>query len=93
MDDQRLDLLNCMRLNIKIQQLSKSGQAKGFMIKSKLAAAVQGTRHPTFDCDWAWRQIREMWPEEIAPTCVSQTESIRNESTTYTKVNDWFTCN
>jgi hypothetical protein len=50
-----LDLLNCMGLHIKIQQLSKSGQAKGFMIKSKLAAAVQGTLHPTFDCDWAWR--------------------------------------
>ena len=34
-----------------------------------------------------------MWPEEIAPTCVTQTEIIHNEWTTNTKVNDWFTYN
>ena len=77
-----------MQLHIKIHQLSKSGQAQGFIIKSKIADDVQVTYYPTFDYDWTWRLIIELLSEEIAPTCVSQTEIIHNEWTIYTKVND-----
>ena len=86
-------LLNTMQLHIKVLQLSKQGQASGRMVKGKLTAAAMGTPYEGFDSDWAWRRIREMYPEEVAPTSVSTQESIRNEWTTFTKVNDWFTMN
>ena len=86
-------LLNAMRLHIKIVQLSKQGQASSQVIKSKLMAAAKGTKYEGFDSDWAWRRLREMYPEEIAPSTVSRQDTIRNEWTTYTKVNDWFTFN
>ena len=82
-----------MRLHIKMLQLSKQGQASGRLVKGKLTAVVMGTIYKGFDSDWAWRRIREMFPDEIAPTSVSTQESIRNEWTTFTKVNDWYTCN
>ena len=56
-------------------------------------ASVSGTEHEDFDPDWAWRQIRDLWPDEISPTSVSQQESIRNLWTTHTQVNEWYTCN
>ena len=34
--------------------------------------------------------IRELWPEKITPTAFIQQEPIRNEWTTYKKVNDWY---
>ena len=37
------DLPNTMRLHMKVQQLSRNGQASGFMVRTKLAAAVHGT--------------------------------------------------
>ena len=86
-------LLNCMRLHIKVLQVSRQGQASGSEIKRKLIAAAIGTDYEGFDGDWAWRRIRELWPDEISPSMVSQQESIRNEWTTYTKVNDWYECN
>ena len=86
-------LLNAMRLHIKVLQQSKRGQESGQIIKGKLVASVSGTDHEGFDPDWAWRRIRELWPDEITPTSVSQQESIRNKWTTHTKVNVWYTCN
>ena len=56
-------------------------------------AAARGTEHDGFNSDWAWRCIREIWPEQITPSQIIQQESIRNEWTTYTKVNDWYTYN
>ena len=44
-------LLNTMRQNIKVLQLSKQGQARGDIIKSKLMAAERGTEHDGFDSD------------------------------------------
>ena len=87
-----MTLLNCMRLHIKVLQVSRQGQASGSEIKRKLIAAAIGTDYEGFDGDWAWRRIRELWPDEISPSMVSQQESIRNEWTTYTKVNDWYEC-
>ena len=52
-----------------------------------------GTEHEGLFGDWAWRCIRELWPDEITPGGVSQQYSIRNEWTTFTKLNDWYTCN
>ena len=86
-------LLNTMRLHIKVLQLSKQGQASGRMVKGKLTAAAMGTPYEGFDSDWAWRRIRELYPAEVAPSAVSQQESIRNEWTTYTKINDWYDMN
>ena len=88
-----LALLNTMRLHIKVLQLSKKGTASGKLIKAKLTAAAAGTEHEGFDSDWAWRRIRELYPEEVTPSSVSQQESIRNEWTTYTKINDWYDTN
>ena len=42
---------------------------------------------------WAWRHIRELWPDEITPGGVSQKDSIRKKWTKFTRVNDWYTCN
>ena len=86
-------LLNAVRLHILVLQASKLGQVSEKMIKAKLVASASGTEHEGFDPDWAWRRMRELWPTEIAPTSVSAQDSIRNEWTTYTKVNDWYTCN
>ena len=82
-----------MRLHIKVLQLFKQGQASGRLVKGKLQAAAMGIEYEGFDSDWAWRRIREMYPEEVAPSSVNTQESIRNEWTTFTKVNDWFTMN
>ena len=73
--------------------MSKKGQASGKLVKAKLVAAAAGTIHEGFDSDWAWRRIRELYPDEVSPCAVSQQESIRNEWTTNTKVNDWFDMN
>ena len=56
-------------------------------------ATARGTEHNSFDSDWAWRRIHEICPEEITPSQVSYPESIRNEWTTYTKVNDRYIYN
>ena len=88
-----LALLNTMRLHIKVLQLSKKGTASGKLIKAKLTASATGTEHEGFDSDWAWRRLRELYPAEVAPSAVSQQESIRNEWTTYTKINDWYDMN
>jgi len=68
-----------MRLHIKVQQLSKQGQASGQAIKSKLVASSMGTEHEGFCGDRAWRRVRGLWPDEITPEGVSQQDSIRNE--------------
>ena len=86
-------LLNTVRLHIKILQLSRTGQSSGSSIKNKLVASAIGTKYDGFDADAAFIRIRKIWPEEVAPCRVSQQESIRNEWTTYTKVNDWYSCN
>lgn len=88
-----MPLLNCMHLHIKVLQVSKQGQASGSEIKRKLIASAIGTEYEGFDGDWAWRRICKLWPDKISPSVVSQQESIRNEWTTYTKVNDWYECN
>jgi len=52
-----------------------------------------GTEYEGFCGDWAWRCVRELWPDEISPGGVSQQDSINNKWTTFTKVNNWYTCN
>ena len=88
-----MNILNTMRLHIKVQQLSKQGQASGQTIKRKLVALVMGTEHEGFCGDWAWRCVRELWPDKITSGGVSQQDIICNEWTTFTKVNGWYTCN
>ena len=116
-----MTLINCMRLHIKVLQVSKvilenvhnsftltllfklltyllytvskQGQASGSKIKRKLIAAAIGTCYEGFNGDWGWRRIRELWPDEISPSVVSQNEIICNEWTTYTKVNDQYEYN
>lgn len=53
-------LLDTMRLHIKVLQLSKHDQASGQVIKGKLTAAATGTKYEDFDSDWVWRRICEM---------------------------------
>ena len=65
----------------------------GRLVKGKLTAVAMRTIYKGFNCDWAWRRIQEMFPDEIAPMSVRTQESIRNEWTTFTRVNDWYTCN
>ena len=86
-------LLNTVRLHMKVQQLSKKGQASGASIKGILAASVKGTQHEEFNAKWAWERLRKDYPEDVNPTSVSQQESICNEWTTFYNVNDWFTEN
>ena len=52
-----------------------------------------GTEHEGLFGDWAWRCIRELWPDEITREGVSQQDRVLNEWTTFTKLNDWYTCN
>ena len=54
---------------------------------NKNFVSTVGTQYEGFHSDWAWRRIRELWPKEIIPTTVIQKDSIRNEWTTYMKVN------
>ena len=74
-----MNLLNIIRLHIKMQQLSKQGKASGKLIKSKLVSFVIGTGHERLCVNWDWRRICELWPDEITPGGVSQQDSIRNE--------------
>ena len=80
-------------LTYLLYTVSKKGQVSGRKINRKIIAAAVGTCYEVFRGDWAWRHILELWPDEISPSVVSQQESIRNEWTTYTKVNDWYKCN
>ena len=73
-----MNLLNKMRLHIKVQQLSKQRKSSGQTIKSKLVSSVMGTEHKGFCGDWAWSHIREIWPDKITPGGVSQQDSIHN---------------
>ena len=57
-----MNLLNNMRLHIKLQQLSKQVQSSGQTIKIKLVSLVMGTEHEGFCVDWDWRFIRDLWP-------------------------------
>ena len=85
-------LLNAVRLHIKMKQLSRSSQATPIEIKAAMMASVKDTRHEgTFNVEYAWHRLRELYPEEIAPSNTSTTENIRSEWTTYTKLDDWFT--
>ena len=87
-----MNILNKMQLRIKVQQLSKQGQASEQTIKSKLVALVMGTEHGGLCRNWALRRIHEIWPDKIKPGGVSQQYSIRNEWTMFTTLNDWYTC-
>ena len=73
-----MNLLNTMRLHIKVQHLSKQGEASGQTIKSKLVASVMGTEHEVLCGDWALHCIFDIWPDEITPGGVSQQDSIHN---------------
>ena len=66
-----MNILNMMRLHIKVQQIYKQGQDSGQTIKSKLVASIMGTYHKGFCGDWAWRRISDIWPDEITLGCVS----------------------
>ena len=56
-------ILNTMQMHIQVLQLSKQGQASGRLVKGKLKAAAMGTPYEGFDSDYAWRHIREIYPE------------------------------
>ena len=73
-----MNLLNTMWLHIKVQQISKQGQASVQRIEIKLVALLMGTEHEGFCGDWAWRHIRDIWPDKIKPGGVSQQDSIHN---------------
>ena len=88
-----MNLLNTMRLHIKVQQLSKRGKASGKTIKSKLVALLMGKDHKIFYGNWYWSCFSERWPDKITSGGVLQQDSIRSEWTTFTKVNNWYTSN
>ena len=88
-----MSILNTMRMHIKVQQVSKQGQASGEIIQSKLVASVIWTEHERFCGNWAWRRIRELWPDKITPGGVLQQDSIQNKWTTFKKVNYWYKYN
>ena len=56
----------------------------------KLATAVKGTQHAEFNKKWDWQRLQDLYPEEISSTATNQQESICNEWTTYTNVNNWW---
>ena len=72
-----------------MKQLSRSSQATPIEIKAAMMAAVKGTRHEdSFNIEYAWARLRELYPEEIAPSKTSTTENIRLDWTTYNKLDD-----
>ena len=83
-----INLLNTMRMHIKVQQLYKQGQASVKTINRKLVALVMGTKHEGFCVDWDWRRILMLCPGKITPGGVLQQDSIRSKWTTFTKGND-----
>ena len=87
------ELLNAVRLHIKILQLSRKSQASGPLIQRILAAATHDTEYAGCSTKSAWLRIRKEFPEEIRPCTVSTVDSLRSEWTTFTKVNDWFSEN
>ena len=73
--------------------VSKQGQASGCEIKRKSITAAIGICYEGLYGYWEWGHIRELWPDEISPSVVSQQEIICDEWTTYTKINGWYECN
>ena len=49
--------------------------------------------HATINTRHAWFCVPKLFPEEIQPCGVSFFDSLRNEWTTSTQENDWFTFN
>lgn len=84
--------MNDMRLHIKLQQPSRSKQAIPMDIKAAMMVLVKDTEYEgTFNIEAAWTRLRELYPEELAPSKLLTTENIRADWTTYDKLDDWFT--
>ena len=88
-----INLLNTMRLHIKVQQISKQVQASGQTIKSKIVALVMGTENKVLCVNLAWSRICEIFTDKITPGGVLQQDRIHNEWENFTKLNEWYTCN
>ena len=86
-------LLNTMRLHMKVQQVSKKGQISGAKVRSMLSAAVEGTKNPTFNSNWAFERLLDEFPEDVNPVIANQQEAIRNTWTTWSNINKWFNLN
>ena len=87
------EFMNMIRLHIKVMQLSKKAQPSGNLIQQLISSSVVGTQYENCSARAAWNRVRRMFPTEIKPCTVSKVDSLRNEWTTYTKVNDWFSSN
>ena len=89
-----LTLFNAVRLHIKMKQLGRSKQATLQDTKAVMLASVKDTEHEgSFNIEYTWARLRELYPNEIVPSKVQTAENIRSDWTTYTKLNDWFTMN
>ena len=87
------ELINIIRLHIKMQQLSKKSQVSGRDVQNMIGLAVKGTEFENCCTKAAWLRVRKEYPEEVIPCTVSTVDSLRLEWTTYSKINDWFTAN
>ena len=76
---------------MQVQHLSKQGQCTGAMVKSKLTAAVKGTKYAKLNANHSWERLHDLLQEDINQTNESQQETIQNEWTKFSKVNEW--CN
>ena len=89
-----LVLLNAVRLHIKMMQLARSKEATPQDIKAVMLASVKETRHEgSFNIEYAWRRVRELYPDEVVPSKMQTAENIRSDWTTFSKLNDWFDMN
>mmetsp|Transcript_7811 Transcript_7811/g.9090 ORF Transcript_7811/g.9090 Transcript_7811/m.9090 type:complete len:187 (+) Transcript_7811:396-956(+) len=77
-----------------MSQLGRSQQATPTRIKAVMLASVKDTIHEgSFNVEYAWARLRELYPDEIVPLKIQTAENIRSGWTTYSKLDDWFTMN
>lgn len=84
------ELMNATRLHMKMHQVTL-GDVKGHEVKAIIGAATYDKEDVSeVKPDYAWRRIRESFPEDCKPTCQRRTGDLCSQYTTWQQLNDWF---
>ena len=72
------ELVSATRLHMKMHQVTL-GDVKGHEVKAIIGAATYDNRIvPAVKPEYAWRRIRESFPEDCKPTCQRRTDDLRS---------------
>ena len=84
-------LLNAMKCETSMMQVSGQGEAKPRDIIGTISTALVGTRHEHISPDYVYRKLRRERPEAMQKSRMRNCEDIRLQWTTREKLDQWFT--